>query len=153
MGCRTSKENEDGQVLQNRKINHQIKQDKTRLRDQVKLLLLGSGESGKSTVLKQMKLIHEGGYTKEERDSFKEIIYSNTVQSMRVILDAMEQMSVHLDTDKLKYRDVIYALPMEIEQEILPIQVAEDIRALWQDNHVQAVYQRNKEYQLNDSAK
>lgn len=48
------------------------------------MLLLGAGESGKSTILKQMKLIHEGSYTTEERESYKEIIYSNTVQSMHV---------------------------------------------------------------------
>ena len=36
-----------------------------------------------STVLKQMKLIHHGGYNEQERDSYKEIIYSNTIQSMR----------------------------------------------------------------------
>jgi len=37
----------------------------------------------KSTVLKQMKLIHSGGYNDQERDSYREIVYSNTVQSMR----------------------------------------------------------------------
>jgi hypothetical protein len=36
-----------------------------------------------STVLKQMKLIHHGGYNDQERDSYKEIIFSNTIQSMR----------------------------------------------------------------------
>lgn len=154
MGCRTSKEQDiDQDAFRNRQIDRQIKQDKARLRDQVKLLLLGAGESGKSTVLKQMKLIHEGGYTKEERDSFKEVIYSNTVQSMRVILEAMKQMGIDLDSDKQRYRDVMYTMPMQVEADILPIQVAEAIRTLWQDEHVQAVYQRNIEYQLNDSAK
>lgn len=31
----------------------------------VRLLLLGTGEAGKTTVLKQMKLIHEDGFTQE----------------------------------------------------------------------------------------
>mgnify|MGYP002717944425 FL=1 len=48
------------------------------------MLLLGAGESGKSTILKQMKLINEGSYTDKEREAYKEIIYSNTVQSMHV---------------------------------------------------------------------
>jgi guanine nucleotide-binding protein subunit alpha len=43
-------------------------------------IFTGAGESGKSTILKQMKLIHDGGYSKEEREAFKEIIFSNTVQ-------------------------------------------------------------------------
>jgi hypothetical protein len=40
-----------------------------------------------------MKLIHEGGYSRDERESFKEIIFSNTVQSMRVILEAWSPSS------------------------------------------------------------
>jgi len=48
------------------------------LRNEIKMLLLGAGESGKSTILKQMKLIHEGGYSRDERESFREVcIYSS----------------------------------------------------------------------------
>lgn len=33
-----------------------------------------------------MKLIHHGGYNDQERDSYKEIIFSNTIQSMRYVV-------------------------------------------------------------------
>jgi hypothetical protein len=36
------------------------------MRQQVKLLLLGAGASGKSTVLKQMRLIHNVAFSPEE---------------------------------------------------------------------------------------
>jgi guanine nucleotide-binding protein subunit alpha len=32
-----------------------------------------------------MKLIHHGGYSEQEKDSYKEIIFSNTIQSMRCV--------------------------------------------------------------------
>lgn len=57
----------------------------------IKMLLLGAGESGKSTVFKQMKVINSAGYSKEERASFKSIIHSNTIQSMKAILAALEK--------------------------------------------------------------
>ena len=89
----------------NDEIESQLKRDRMMAKNEIKMLLLGAGESGKvcliylcspdrkdgltkpynnqSTVLKQMKLIHHGGYNDSERDSYKEIIFSNTIQSMR----------------------------------------------------------------------
>jgi hypothetical protein len=51
-----------------------------------------------------MKLIHDTGYTKEDRDSFKEIIFSNTIQSMRVIIEAMEKLEIPLANPSHKVR-------------------------------------------------
>lgn len=180
MGCVLTKEQDqhknsanDAEKIRNREIDTQIKQDKAQLKSQVKLLLLGAGkerifrmrrifinkdytmtgESGKSTLIKQMKLIHEGGYSKEERDTFREIIYSNTIQSMRVILEAMEEMEIQLNEEMLPYRKTIYALPQQIEQDTLPPEATEAIKVLWKDAQVLQVYSRSQEYQLNDSAK
>lgn len=155
MGCKPSKELTEAEqdAIRNKEIDTQIKQAKVNSLREIKLLLLGAGESGKSTVLKQMKLIHDGGYTKEERDEFKEIIYSNTVQSMRVILEAMEAMQVSLEDEAVgnKYHDIVWALPIQVQR--LSGEVTEAIRYLWKDKNLLSVYARNQEYQLNDSAK
>ena len=114
---------------------------------------VGTGESGKSTILKQMKLIHSSGYTKEERISFREIIFSNTVQSMRVILEAMDTMGVPVATENQKHKTVIMELPAQIDGEKLPPSAGEAIKTLWADQGVQIAFGRSREYQLNDSAK
>jgi len=118
------------------------------------MLLLGAGESGKSTILKQMKLINHGSYSSEERESYKEIIFSNTLQSMRVILDAMENLDIPLsDGNNAKLAEIILGLPPQIESDLLPREVAQAIWGLWRDDGVQACFVRSREYQLNDSAK
>ena len=46
----------------------------------VKLSILGAGESGKSTIVKQMKIIHESGFTSEDFKQYRPVVYSNTIQ-------------------------------------------------------------------------
>lgn len=117
-------------------------------------IAIGAGESGKSTILKQMKLIHEGGYSRDERESFKEIIYSNTVQSMRVILEAMESLEIPLEDQRSEYHvQTIFMQPSQIEGERMPPEVGQGIQTLWKDAGVQDCFKRSREFQLNDSAK
>ncbi|KAI8141026.1 guanine nucleotide binding protein, alpha subunit [Fennellomyces sp. T-0311] len=153
MGCCQSAETQEGKA-RNEEIENQIKRDKLNLRNEVKMLLLGAGESGKSTILKQMKLIHDDGYSLDEREAFKEIIFSNTVQSMRVILEAMDDMGVSFtNSENQKHATVILEMPPQIERDSLPPEVTQAVRILWKDPNLQNVFDRSREYQLNDSAK
>jgi len=168
-----STEEKEGKA-RNEEIENQLKRDKMMQRNEIKMLLLGqyieivavamprrvanvcigAGESGKSTILKQMKLIHEGGYSRDERESFKEIIFSNTVQSMRVILEAMESLELPLDDQRAEYHvQTIFMQPQQIEGDNLPPEVGSAIAALWRDAGVQDCFKRSREYQLNDSAR
>lgn len=152
MGCGGSKE-DTAAKQRNELIESQLKKDKMSMRNEIKMLLLGAGESGKSTILKQMKLINEGSWTQEERESYKEIIYSNTVQSMHVILDAMEMMGITLSNpNSQEYANVIMGLPHQIEGDSLEPKVAEAIYGLWSDAGVRKCFERSREFQLNDSA-
>ncbi|KAK2801981.1 Guanine nucleotide-binding protein subunit alpha [Emmonsiellopsis sp. PD_5] len=153
MGCGMSTEDKEGKA-RNEEIENQLKRDKMLQRNEIKMLLLGAGESGKSTILKQMKLINEGSYSQDERESFKEIIFSNTVQSMRVILEAMEGLDLPLDDQRAEYHvQVIFMQPAQIEGDCLPPEVGTAIEALWNDAGVQECFRRSREYQLNDSAR
>ncbi|KAG0711048.1 Guanine nucleotide-binding protein G(s) subunit alpha [Chionoecetes opilio] len=51
----------------NKKINKQIQQDKQVYRATHRLLLLGAGESGKSTIVKQMRILHVDGFSEDAR--------------------------------------------------------------------------------------
>ncbi|KAJ7232691.1 G-protein alpha subunit-domain-containing protein [Mycena rebaudengoi] len=95
-------------------------------KNEIKMLLLGAGKSGKSTVLKQMKLIHLDGYNNQERDAYKEIIFSNTIQTM-------PQLDISLAPQNDARRATILAFPGQIEADILPRDVADAVRGLWRD--------------------
>jgi len=52
-----------------------------------KLLLLGAGESGKSTLFKQMITIYGQGYNEEDRKSYIPIVWNNTLQAIKTLSD------------------------------------------------------------------
>ena len=58
------------------------------------MLLLGAGECGKSTIVKQMKIIHDKGYSMEEREMFRDLVFSNVVHSLYTIVINMEGLGI-----------------------------------------------------------
>jgi guanine nucleotide-binding protein G(o) subunit alpha len=79
MGCTMSAE-ERAALERSRQIEKNLKEDGIQAAKDIKLLLLGAGESGKSTIVKQMKIIHESGFTNEDYKQYKPVVYSNTIQ-------------------------------------------------------------------------
>lgn len=57
----------------------------------------GSGESGKSTILKQMKIINQNGYTKQELFSWRIIVYRNIVESAQALSQAILDLSLEFE--------------------------------------------------------
>ena len=85
----------------NRKLEKELKDDFKNESKYIKLLVLGAGESGKSTIIKQMKLIHPNvdgredlGFTKEERLDARKAIYLNILDNMNNLLTAIEALDI-----------------------------------------------------------
>ena len=74
----------------------------------MKILLLGAGESGKSTIVKQMKLLHvvdnrpEAGFSEVERSEARNAIFSNVMDSMMAILEAMDSFGLNMKSNKME---------------------------------------------------
>ena len=54
--------------------------------EKVKLLLLGAGESGKSTIFKQMRILFGAPLTEEEKSQITPVVYINTITSMKILV-------------------------------------------------------------------
>ncbi|KAH0810780.1 hypothetical protein GEV33_012009 [Tenebrio molitor] len=70
--------------------------------------LFRAGESGKSTIVKQMKIIHESGFTSEDFKQYRPVVYSNTIQSLVAILRAMPNLGISYGNNE---REVSPSLP------------------------------------------
>jgi hypothetical protein len=75
-----------------KEIDKFINQSSALESDKIKLLLLGAGESGKSTVFKQMRLLFGAPLSDEERIQITPIVYSNILSSMKILIQAVENM-------------------------------------------------------------
>jgi GTPase SAR1 family protein len=150
-GCGKGKRSKDDEA-RNREINDQLASDRKKLDTEVKLLLLGAGESGKSTIAKQMKIIHLQGFTAEERLTYKSIIYNNLVASMKALVQAARDKDIPLGAGVTEAADRIGAIDVQFFTGVLTPEISSDIKQLWTDDGIKQAYTRQSEFQLNDSA-
>lgn len=134
-------------------IDKLIEKDKQTLRRQVKLLLLGAGESGKSTFLKQMRIIHGIKFEPELVKEYQHVIYQNVVKGMKVLVDARDKLNIPWENPKnsdygnhiLKFEN-----SMMLDDRLF-LHYAPSLRSLWKDSGIRNAFDRRREFQLSDS--
>ncbi|KAI8388232.1 guanine nucleotide binding protein, alpha [Radiomyces spectabilis] len=136
----------------NSMIEKQIKNDKKRLKKEIKLLLLGAGESGKSTVLKQMRLIHAAGFKAMEREGFRNIVFMNIFSAMQTLFEVMEQLEISLTNQDLRqYVDLFQEMPIIEQGQAFPVMYLDPLRQLWADGGIQTACKRGNTFSLQDN--
>lgn len=139
--------------MRDKQITHLLKEFHRQDLKKLKILLLGTGESGKSTITKQMKILHINGFDTRERISRIADIRQNIIESIVVILSAMQDLQISLELQENQPR-MDYILreagnpDIQNEDEFL-----EKTERLWADSGVKECYSQSHEYQLLDSAK
>ncbi|CAO2584901.1 Guanine nucleotide-binding protein subunit alpha-14 [Lemmus lemmus] len=150
--CCLSAEEKESQRI-SAEIERQLRRDKKDARRELKLLLLGTGESGKSTFIKQMRIIHGSGYSDEDRKGFTKLVYQNIFTAMQAMIRAMDTLRIQYVCEQNKENaQIIREVEVEKVSALSRDQVAA-IKQLWLDPGIQECYDRRREYQLSDSAK
>ncbi|CAG7848096.1 SubName: Full=Related to guanine nucleotide-binding protein alpha-4 subunit {ECO:0000313/EMBL:CCA75894.1} [Serendipita indica DSM 11827] len=83
-------------------IDEQLRREKAELskkKKEVRILLLGQSESGKSTTLKQFQLLYAPSSFTTEAPAWRPIIYLNLVRSVRRILEVITLAELDYDYD------------------------------------------------------
>uniref|UniRef100_A0A915DCE3 G-protein alpha subunit n=1 Tax=Ditylenchus dipsaci TaxID=166011 RepID=A0A915DCE3_9BILA len=81
-------------IANSRAIDKKIRETQSTEDKVIKLLLLGAGECGKSTLMKQMRILHSDGFTEEELLQQRSVVYSNTVHAMDELLRGMAMYKI-----------------------------------------------------------
>ncbi|XP_039181461.1 guanine nucleotide-binding protein subunit alpha-13 [Crotalus tigris] len=148
------------QQRRSKEIDKCLCREKTYVKRLVKILLLGAGESGKSTFLKQMRIIHGQDWDRPAREEFRATIYSNVIKGVRVLVDAREKLHIpwgnpanQTNGDKMMAFDTRSEVVQGMVQTHTFLQYLPTVRALWADSGIQHAYDRRREFQLGESIK
>ncbi|CAL1593743.1 unnamed protein product [Knipowitschia caucasica] len=144
-------EDEQISLAIHKKIQNELKKQKKKERKEIKILLLGTGESGKTTFIRQMRIIHGKGFSEEDRKTFSKCIFQNIFTSVKAMTAAMTALKIPYSNPE----NEVYAKWI---QDINTVQIThmergyvDAIRRLWADSGLRVCYSRRCEYQLLDS--
>eukprot|EP01103_Thecamoeba_quadrilineata_P001798 TRINITY_DN1164_c0_g1_i1.p1 TRINITY_DN1164_c0_g1~~TRINITY_DN1164_c0_g1_i1.p1 ORF type:complete len:392 (+),score=74.10 TRINITY_DN1164_c0_g1_i1:75-1178(+) len=158
---------EDENELKQKEIAKKIDQDliaySKEFKKEHKLLLLGPGESGKSTLVKQLRYIYANCYqTDQERIAFVPIIALNAISSMHILLNSLPKSIVDNFNDKEMDSYTLLTEDSEFLRPNIKLtkEISEAIKIMWQNDLVKQQFERRHEVsigveaiQIADSAK
>ena len=107
------------------------------------ILCLGAGESGKSTVIKQLTFIHKQQLTADERLSYVKVLQDNTVQCMTTLIREAEAFGYSFTAEERQSADAVLQFD---QRSVMQYELIEDIDRLWQSEAVQTTYARRNEF-------
>ncbi|XP_043525093.1 guanine nucleotide-binding protein G(q) subunit alpha isoform X2 [Frieseomelitta varia] len=117
------------------------------------LCVAGTGESGKSTFIKQMRIIHGSGYSDDDKRGFIKLVYQNIFMAMQSMIRAMDLLKIqYASSSNIEKAELVRSVDFETVTTFESPYV-EAIKDLWADSGIQECYDRRREYQLTDSAK
>ncbi|XP_062999455.1 guanine nucleotide-binding protein subunit alpha-12 [Elgaria multicarinata webbii] len=140
-----------------REIDAMLARERRSVRRLVKILLLGAGESGKSTFLKQMRIIHGREFDQKALLEFRATIYENILKGCKVLVDARDKLGIPWQyTENEKHGMFLMAFEnkagIPIEPSVFQLYVPA-LTGLWKDSGIKEAFGRRSEYQLGESVK
>lgn len=152
--CMSSNSEESEQKKRSQAIDKTLEEDSKRLRRECKILLLGSGESGKSTIVKQMKIIHLKGYSEEELYHYRPTVFKNLLECAKAVVTAMENFDIYPQNEENQaYCDYLRNYQLNSYPQVtIDHKVGIAVQSVWSDPCIKQLMDRQTEFYLMDSA-
>jgi len=166
MGAKLCKQKQDvakDARQQSKKIDAKIEEDRKvkEKEDAVlnKLLLLGPAEAGKSTLLKQFRLIYTKGLSQNERANFRPGIVRNLIEAMVQVIEFLPHLDLKLEEENVQYGNIIQEQANQLLEDyestfLIPIDYTNILKKLWLESKaIQTAIDREHEINLIESAR
>ncbi|ETO06615.1 G Protein, Alpha subunit family member (gpa-3) [Reticulomyxa filosa] len=136
----------------NKKIQHDLEKLHQSDQEIKKLLLLGAGESGKSTLFKQMIALYGKGFSEDQRQSYRGIVFQNVIRAMKVLVQNMDELKAEFNVElEVEHQEAAKRTKNLLGNEEMTEEIAADIQALWKDSGIQKIYENRSRFQFPDS--
>eukprot|EP01103_Thecamoeba_quadrilineata_P006296 TRINITY_DN16019_c0_g1_i1.p1 TRINITY_DN16019_c0_g1~~TRINITY_DN16019_c0_g1_i1.p1 ORF type:complete len:361 (-),score=47.48 TRINITY_DN16019_c0_g1_i1:99-1181(-) len=147
-----AKASNDEEELKSREIEKGLHDHRRKHEAEVKILMLGTGESGKSTIAKQLKIIYLCGYSDNERLSFRRVIHANIIHAVKEISQTFQNLGLvnTLPTELQNTTNLFLSNQIHKHQSLNP-ELTNSIKELWENHLVQNHYFNNSEFHTDDS--
>jgi len=132
-----------------REINAAMRQGANQEQDAIKLLFLGAGGSGKSTLFKQLRLLHGNGLMEKERKKYTKNIYQNIVDGMKLLVQGNMSLFGGLTCDS-EIADYIDCLD---DSHKVSKETADYFKKAWADKGIVDTWTNRSKIQVQDSLK
>jgi len=138
-------------------VHRDIAHDRSHDKQIKKLLLLGPGSSGKTTLFKQLKMIHHDGFSTKDRRDYQAQIENQIVEQMQKLItrgrelmedDADKYQHLELSSEATDSAAFIELLRRDAE---INDEVAEHISILWKDAGIRATFDLRGALSIPDS--
>lgn len=131
-----------------REVERELKAHAKKHNTQVKVLLLGSGDSGKSTILKQMRVIHNDKFTPQEIESYRQLVFTNIIRGFQMLIDSLPSMGLSVSSENAPLLELLRSIADLRDGEAYPEPLLQPLQTLWSDPDVQRGWLRANEAAL-----
>jgi GTPase SAR1 family protein len=118
----------------------------------LKLLLLGTGESGKSTIFKQMQILYQEGFSDLEKTTFKHVIRRNCVEAMQTLIAGVEKFGMKWVNPRSRQSAELMLKLDPLTADFWQQEIIEHIGVLWEEDAIKQAYGERSKLQLLDSS-
>jgi len=155
MGCCASSltADEKRELVESKRFDTLLEQVKQTEQRTIKLLLLGTGESGKSTIFKQMQILYVNGFTEYEKKTFSHVVRRNVLESAQKLIMGIEKFGYGYSNPKSEQfaRDLLSL--DSLTTQFWNDGIAPRVKHLWNNEpSFQTAFKNRSKLQILDSA-
>lgn len=155
-GWEKQKKKRDARI--NKALEKKLKVMEERAKRTYTMMLIGPGQSGKSTIFKQLTILHGRGFSDRQKRSFRAQIYTNVVGALKNLLAHMKRILARNDESLIDMSNPLAAMKEILDQlrrrggagdDATAARIEEHIRAL---NNITGLEKRYRAYLLDAAA-